>query len=294
MGQANSCTFLSFDWIMKTLFRGKDNLRVETMRYGWLTDMHLEFLKDSLAARFVKELSVKKLDGLFLTGDISTAKRLEFHLQLFEDLYRKPVYFVLGNHDYYGGGIEEVRSAVKKVCQKSKLLHWLSVSGIFPLGNGACLVGHDGWADGRLGDYAGSRVLLNDYLKIDNFVKVGGVGRLALLNSLGDQAADFLRTILPGALANFKHIIVLTHAPPFREACWHQGKISDDDWLPHFSCKAIGDILKESMAAAPEKQMTVLCGHTHSSGECRILPNLQVKTGEAVYGSPQIQEIIEC
>jgi hypothetical protein len=39
--------------------------------------------------------------------------------------------------------------------------------------------------------------------------------------------------------------------------------------------------------------MTVLCGHTHSSGECQILPNLLVKTGEAMYGTPKIQEILE-
>ncbi|MCK5515577.1 MAG: hypothetical protein KAI39_01790 [Desulfobulbaceae bacterium] len=46
------------------------------------------------------------------------------------------------------------------------------------------------------------------------------------------------------------------------------------------------------MATNTDKQMTVLCGHTHSSGECQILPNLLVKTGGAKYGSPMIQEII--
>jgi hypothetical protein len=38
------------------------------MRYAWLTDIHLEFLKDRLASRFVKELASQKLAGLFLTG----------------------------------------------------------------------------------------------------------------------------------------------------------------------------------------------------------------------------------
>jgi hypothetical protein len=87
--------------------------------------------------------------------------------------------------------------------------------------------------------------------------------------------------------------MVLTHVPPFMEACWHQGHISADDWLPHFSCQAIGDVLKDVMATAQDKQMTVFCGHTHSSGECQILPNLQVKTGGAKYCAPQLQEIIE-
>jgi len=38
--------------------------------------------------------------------------------------------------------------------------------------------------------------------------------------------------------------------------------------------------------------MVVLCGHTHSSGETQILPNLFVKTGRAEYGAPELQEII--
>jgi hypothetical protein len=28
-------------------------------------------------------------------------------------------------------------------------------------------------------------------------------------------------------------------SPPFREATWHQQQISDDNWLLHFSCKAV-------------------------------------------------------
>jgi hypothetical protein len=39
--------------------------------------------------------------------------------------------------------------------------------------------------------------------------------------------------------------------------------------------------------------MTVLCAHTHSSGQVTILPNLLVKTGGEEYGSPEIQEILE-
>ena len=261
-------------------------------RYAWLTDIHLEFLRSKETVAFVKELAARKLDGLFITGDISTASQIEAHLQLFEDVYQAPVYFVLGNHDYYGGSIETVRKMVEKVCSKSKWLHWLPMCGVEAIGKDTCLIGHDGWADGRLGDYAGSKVLLNDYVKIDNFLRAGGGGRLALLNSLGDQAADYLRDILPEALKQYSQIIVLTHPPPFKEACWHEGAISADGWLPHFSCKAIGDVLTEAMATAPDKRMTVLCGHTHSSGECRILPNLLVKTGGAKYGSPMIQEIL--
>ena len=86
--------------------------------------------------------------------------------------------------------------------------------------------------------------------------------------------------------------IVLTHVPPFRESCWHQGRISDDDWLPYFTCRAVGDALLEIMQARPDRDLTVLCGHTHGEGQAEILPNLRVWTGGADYGKPRVERIL--
>jgi len=47
------------------------------------------------------------------------------------------------------------------------------------------------------------------------------------------------------------------------------------------------------MKKHPDKKLTVLCGHTHSPGAAQILPNLEVLTGSAEYGSPTIQQILE-
>ena len=109
------------------------------------------------------------------------------------------------------------------------------------------------------------------------------------LNDLGDASALALRPDLEQALETSEKVIVLTHVPPFREACWHEGQISNDDWLPFFTCKAIGDMLSELALAHPQKQLHVLCGHTHGSGEVQIHPNLKVTTGEAVYGNPDFR-----
>lgn len=75
--------------------------------------------------------------------------------------------------------------------------------------------------------------------------------------------------------------------------CWHEGQISDDNSLPHFSCKAVGDVLRAVMQAYPESNLTVLGGHTHSSGVARILPNLTAFTGEAEYTKPIIQQVFD-
>ena len=55
----------------------------------------------------------------------------------------------------------------------------------------------------------------------------------------------------------------------------------------------MGEALRAAAAAQPDRQVTILCGHTHGGGECRPLPNLHVLTGEAVYQRPQVQRVLE-
>ena len=98
---------------------------------------------------------------------------------------------------------------------------------------------------------------------------------------------------MPKCLAEFDESILLTHVPPLREACWHEGHISDDEWAPHFTCKAVGDAILEIMPRYPAKKLTVYCGHTHGSGTTEPLPNVRIVTGGATYGRPAISKVIE-
>lgn len=116
---------------------------------------------------------------------------------------------------------------------------------------------------------------------------------LANLNALGDEAALFLEARAREALARSRHIVVLTHVPPFRESCWHEGRISDDNWLPHFACGIVGERLAAVMDEHPDHQMTILCGHTHGAGFVQVTRNLRVFTGGAVYGQPVLQRVFE-
>ncbi|MEX2213219.1 MAG: metallophosphoesterase [Phycisphaeraceae bacterium] len=262
-------------------------------RLAWLTDIHLNFLKGQAVYAFFDRIRDSDPDAVLLGGDIGEAHDVAFYLAELADVIQRPIYFVLGNHDFYRGSISAVRSAAGKLAVAQPMLHWLPAAGVVALSPTTALVGHDGWADGRLGDYQRSEILLNDYLLIEELNKHDKAGRLDLLHQLGDEAADHFRKVLPPALASHEHVIVLTHVPPFREACWHEGRISDENWLPHMACKAVGDELRRIMLAYPHRRMTVLCGHTHSPGEATILPNLTVLTGESVYGKPKIQRLLE-
>ena len=114
-----------------------------------------------------------------------------------------------------------------------------------------------------------------------------------MLNALGDQAARHLETRLTEAVSRYTNLIAITHVPPFREATWYDGRISDDNWLPHFSCKAAGDVMMKVMESNPQANLLVLCGHTHGGGEASPLENLRVLTGPARYGAPEIQRVIK-
>ncbi len=204
-------------------------------RLAWLTDNHLNFLRHAGQRAFFDSLPTA--DAYAITGAIGEAHDVIGHLRAFAEL--GPVYFVLGNHDFDKGSIAGVRAEVSKVCHKVENLHWMPEAGVVPLGETTCLVGHDGWADERLGDYYGSGVRLNDFRLIGEFFG-GPETWLAKLQALRDEAAVHFRRVLPEALERFRHVIVLTHVPPFREACWHEGKVSDDNWLPFFTSALSG------------------------------------------------------
>ena len=71
------------------------------------------------------------------------------------------------------------------------------------------------------------------------------------------------------------------------------GRPSDDDWAPHFACKAVGDALLKVMAGRPAVRLTVLSGHTHGGGESDMAENIHVITGPAQYYRPVVQRIFE-
>jgi Icc protein len=263
------------------------------VRLCWVTDVHLNFVPSRKRFAFYDRIRDAKPGALLLGGDIGEADTVTRLLKEMAAALRIPIYFVLGNHDFYRGSIADVREAVKRDAGASPWLHWLPSSGVVELTPATALIGHDSWADGRCGDFFRSDVMLNDYLLIHELRDLTKQALYAKLNALGDEAAAFLEKRAKEALAARRNAIVLTHVPPFREACWHEGRISDEDWLPHFACRVAGERLAAVMRARPDCGMKVLCGHTHGSGVARILPNLAVSTGGAVYGEPVIQDVWE-
>ncbi len=74
---------------------------------------------------------------------------------------------------------------------------------------------------------------------------------------------------------------------------WPAPTRTPPDWLPWFTCHAVGEVLRELAAAYPERQIVVLCGHTHDRCRVRIADNLEVRTGAVDYGAPRVEEVLE-
>ena len=261
------------------------------MKAIWLTDIHLNFLNQEDIGKFLSNLRSLKPDGIFLTGDIGEAHNALTYLEMLADSISCPIYFVLGNHDFYGSSISDVREFTGKYCQNHTHLNWLPQEGIVELSGHVCLIGHEGWADGQHGDFFSSTVSLNDYYQIEELTGLRKTELLHKLHYYGDEAAAHFDSLIPLALEKYKFVIALMHVPPFLESSWSRGKHSDDEWAPHFTCKAVGDVMQRHMKKNPDKQMIVLCGHSHGWGVSQILPNLTTYTGCAKYNRPNAQRI---
>lgn len=266
------------------------------MKLAWLTDIHLNFINKAARQLFYQQIIDAQCDGVLISGDIAEAPCLADILNEMVSYINKPIYFVLGNHDYYRGQVNEVRDAMKVLTEAHEKLFWLPASGVQKLNNETILLGQDGWADGRLGDYQNSRVVLNDSRMIFDLFQEKILGKYQLLEKmqqLADADAAKLQSDLEQAVSlNPRKVIVLTHVPPFKEACFHKDKMSSDEWLPYFSSKVMGDVLAKVAQEKPEIEFLVLCGHTHSKTTFYCCNNLVVEVGASEYYRPEIQKII--
>jgi predicted MPP superfamily phosphohydrolase len=274
----------------------------------WITDPHLNFLRATEMARMFGECVREEhiFDRVVITGDIAEAHSVKPLLNLFAQGVGKdkPVAVVLGNHDHYGGSIASVN---KEMCSGlADNLTWLDTAGPILLDDDTALVGKYAWYDALLGDCIKSNVMLHDFKAVAEFRAVFNEydwefearqgSRNPLLRRLRNLAIDsatIAKKNLEEALKVRKHVVFATHIPPFAGACWHEGKLSDDQWMPWFTCLTMGKMLANTAERHPDCKILVLCGHTHSPGLYQHAPNLRVITGKARYGAPDVAGLID-
>lgn len=263
------------------------------MKLGWLSDLHLNFLDAPGRRRFIEELAERLVDAWLFSGDLGEAPTVLGYLEELATLLPVPLYFVLGNHDFYGGSIRGVTEEVDSLARSRDGLVWLTAAEPQLLTPDLAVVGDDGWGDGRLGDPLGTLVVFNDFLLIQELTGHSRRELIRRLNLLGDESARRLGPKLEAAAERCRNVVVVTHVPPFEGASWHEGNTSSDGWLPWLTCDAVGRAILDVAGRHPATSFLVLCGHTHSPGRYAPAPNVVVHTAGAAYGHPTMQASVE-
>lgn len=269
------------------------NTHLNNRRILWLTDLHLD-RADLINKRLLYDgLAGIEYDIAVITGDISTSSQLQTHLlEIAHACYPRPVYFVLGNHDYYGSGLAEVDQGVEQICQQTENLHVMDGSQVIDLGCGVGLIGHRGWADARAGNGESTRVQNPDRNHIKDFEGLNTNEMIRKMRLLGDESARCMRRTLRSALCRFPHVVILTHVPPLDGVVMYNSKPCDLERIPHFANLSLGFAIRGITRSYPHRKVTVLCGHSHSGHVCDILYNLTMRVGEARTGKPDIQDVL--
>lgn len=251
----------------------------------FLTDLHMNRMSESELNELQHRIRNVSCDSIIVTGDISNAANLKRHLSLLAaSSAPRALYFVTGNHDYYGSTLSEVEEVIAGLCKSTPNLNHLDGNRVIQLANGIGLVEHRGWPDAQAGDGMSTEIENPDRWNIKDFRHYDHEQMLMRMRAMGKESADQIRSVFPLALTCYRHVIVATHVPPFSDAVYHKGKPSDRHHLPHFCNLSVGLALIGISRAFPQRRVSVLAGHSHSSCFRRILPNLSVRIGTSRAG----------
>ncbi len=263
----------------------------QIMKLAWFTDLHLDLVDETQMEPLVR--SAQGAEVILSGGDLGQAETFAGHLVKLSSRFNRPVYFVLGNHDFYGSSFADTQQRAKDLSRYHSHLHWLPEQGVVQLTEETALIGRGLFGDGRLGNAERSKLVLADHRLIEDLVSLDRDQLFKKLNELGDKAASWTREHLGAALKSARKVIVLSHVPPFDTSGKDRGRAAGGEALPFYTCAAVGEVLLELMEAHPDKELTVLCGHTHTAVERSPTKNITVITGGVRYGEPWLQRMIE-
>ena len=254
----------------------------------WLSDIHLDFLNSQQRSDFY--VAIPKCDHIVISGDIANGDTVLNYVADMELATGTPVHFVLGNHDFYGSSIKNIRAAAKK-------LNWIPRNNGTPLSDDTVLVGADGWGDCRNGDYENNNMTMSDWLHIDELRVAYGKGpkelKQALQKIADGDARKLAKRVSKAVTDGFKRIIIVSHVPPYENACLNSGRKSTPSGLCFFSSQILGTTIGPIAKANPEIDFLWLCGHTHSKIKLTVLINLVVNVAGSDYYNPTVAGEIE-
>ncbi|PIS01643.1 MAG: hypothetical protein COT84_00960 [Chlamydiae bacterium CG10_big_fil_rev_8_21_14_0_10_35_9] len=245
----------------------------------WLTDVHIDYKKDTSVNDFFERIQTQDEGGICITGDIAENRGAIEFIQKLSSKVRCPIYFVLGNHDFYGSEIFSLQEELFELFKENTSVYYLAKENVLSVSPDTAVIGVDNWYDLKGGDYFTSDIKLKDFKMIDNFKSLS---KQDLYDFMGEHSQKIIKQVeekLDLAFQGHTHAILLTHVPCFREACLHNNQIADDKWAPFFTHRQLADFIVTYMSERVDKSLTILSGHTHHKAEYSPLQNVVIKVG---------------
>ena len=116
---------------------------------------------------------------------------------------------------------------------------------------------------------------------------------IAICSKLAHEATDHVISCAREAISSgARHVVVLTHVPPWIHAHFHEGKPGSEEFHPYFTNGVMGAALEELANEHSEVQFTVFSGHTHGTAYKKVTKNMSCFVQAADYGNPVFERVV--
>src|SRR5688572_3922745 len=233
------------------------------MRIGFATDIHLDNprLQKPVNYQGIGRFIAEGMDILLVGGDISNGRDFADHFRPFCEGARIPVYFVLGNHDFWMAPEAKVRETA------ASFSGYLDEAGVVELAPKLGLVGRTGWYDTLSGNPFESRIVMNDWDLVERLK--GFWAEKHLLSSAcrawAEEETRKAREALTAAAKRYPTVLFVTHFPCFAATCWDEfGRpdTGESGWHPWSINTTMGHAILDVAEAFPETHITEI-GRAH-------------------------------
>lgn len=262
-------------------------------KYLWITDPHFNFSSPEQNKKFLEHVKGYNPAGIFLTGDISTGRELSSHLKLILGILDCPIYFVLGNHDYYRSSFAHIDYEMSYLSKRHGNLHYLNNEDPISLSEKVAVIGHNGWYDAGWRTPVFPFVFWADWYFIHDFrFHDSNADRMSLMKYKAEVATENLKIKLEKSLKTHHTTYLLTHFPPWPEKIDKWGGLVETFWKPYNSCKVAADMISSVMKKHPDQKLIILAGHTHRQRYENISHNIELRVGAGSHKKSQVQDVI--
>jgi len=263
-------------------------------KIAWFSGPKLDSVSNIQVMMLCEAIDDANVDAIVINGNIAQPKEFSERISWF-DYSNKPLYFVLGPHDYSGQLVQTVREKMSTQYGKNKNCNWLTVTEPVKLSKTTALIGVDGWGDIRIGKKFHTKLLMTEHCRIDDLRQsTNKRDILWKLRSLAEADAKLAKKKLTSALKRFKNVIFMSHIAPYANALLKDEQLPNEHLLPYYVSKCLGDVITDVAKQYTDNNITVLCSPTANNVVYKELDNVTVMTNiKRSNGFESLQRIIE-